>query len=143
MEGGVSKGKVCMGAYLGGRRLPPVRPLTYTLAVVIFLATVVAIIGRFATAVVAEVLHVAVNAPCTLVLSHLRGCWALQSSNSCTLSWLGAYLRCRLMSMMWVRGKGRTKCIWTMREGLEYLCGRQLHRRPRSACRDARRRPGA
>lgn len=75
----MSEGEVCVGVYIGGRRLPSVRPLTSTLAVVVFLATVVAIVGRFATAVVAEVLHVVVSAPCTLfnaIERQMRGCWA-------------------------------------------------------------------
>ena len=58
------------------------RPLTCTLAVVLFLAAVVAIVSRFVTAVVAAVLHVAVGAPCTLVACErrLQGCWVPQTA---------------------------------------------------------------
>ena len=85
----MSDDEVCVGAYLGGCRLPRVQPVTYSFAVVVvFLATVVAIVGRFATAVVAEVLRVEVSVPCILVAvdRQMRGCWAPRTfmNRSCT-----------------------------------------------------------
>ncbi len=46
-EGGVSGDELCVVAYLGGRGLPPVRPPTCTLAVVVFFMAVVTVIDRF------------------------------------------------------------------------------------------------